>query len=59
MNAGVRMGRAHENALQGIDIDVGHEPATAEQKAAILDSAKRRTDALLMGGYCSFSRMYL
>jgi len=59
MNAGVRMGRAHENAMQGIDdIDVGHEAATAEQKAAILDSAKRRTDALLMRVYCNSSRMY-
>ena len=47
---------AHENAMQGTgSIDVGHEAATAEQKAAILEAAKRRTDALITGGYCSFS----
>jgi hypothetical protein len=59
-NSRVRMQRAHENAMQGTgNIDVGHEAATAEQEAAILEAAKRRTDALAIGGYCSSSRTKL
>jgi hypothetical protein len=59
-NLRVPMEGAHENAMQGTgSIDVGHEAATAEQKAAILEAAKRRTDALMIAGYCSSSRTKL
>ena len=53
--ADARMGvrRADENAVQGAgQLDVGDEAPAAEEKAAVLDAAQWRADALVVGTVC-------
>src|SRR5262249_55418347 len=56
-DAGVRMRRAHENAVQGAGGgDVGNEASPAKQEGAILDAGQRGPDAAGVRDYCSSSR---